>query len=271
MKQFFLAAILFISTMTRSQELYVFSDPASNVPAKSISVKLSSYFLPKPNDANKFMHRYVPEVMFGLSKNFMLRANLSFSNMHTDRFIWESVYLYGKYRIFTRDELHRHFRMAAFADVSYSRNPFHYDEVSLMGDKSGVQAGIIATQLWNKLAISGTISHTQVLHKSRKYANNQVYSFPYQAFNYSLSAGYLILPVEYKDYRQTNLNFYLEFLAQQTLDPNKYYIDMAPAVQFIFNSNTKVNIGYRFQLGSNEMWRMATDTWHVGVERTFLN
>ncbi len=88
--------------------------------------------------------------------------------------------------------------------------------------------------------------------------------------SYSLSAGYLLLPKEYTDYKQTNLNIYTEFLAQQSMDRKAYFIDMAPALQFIFNSNTKLNLGYRFQLGGN-MLRMGKDSWHVGLERTFLN
>jgi hypothetical protein len=45
---------------------------------------------------------------------------------------------------------------------------------------------------------------------------------------------------------------------------------MAPALQFIFNSNAKLNVGYRFQLAGN-MNRMANNSWLVSFERTFLN
>lgn len=265
----FLPVLLVMTIVARSQELYVYTDPASNVPARSISPKISALHVPNPNFEARTMQRIVPEVMIGLNKDWMLRANLSFANMHTERFRWESFYLYGKYRFLSRDDIHRHFRMAAFMDVSYSRNPYHFDEISLVGDKTGVQAGIIATQLWNKLAVSGTLSHTQALHKSRKEATSAAYPLPYQAVNFSLSAGYLVLPKEYTDYRQTNLNLYVEFLSQQTIDPGRYYIDMAPALQLIFNSNTKVNLGYRFQLGS-DMLRMAREGWMVSLERTFF-
>jgi hypothetical protein len=120
--------------------------------------------------------------------------------------------------------------MAAFLQGAYSRAPFHQDEASLDGDKSGIQLGLIATQLWNRLAVSGTISHMQLLDQSRN-SKNVIYvpSRIYQMMNYSLSAGYLVLPKEYTDYKQTNLNIYTEFLAQQSLDRRAYYIDMAPA------------------------------------------
>jgi hypothetical protein len=45
---------------------------------------------------------------------------------------------------------------------------------------------------------------------------------------------------------------------------------MAPALQLIFNSNTKLNFGYRFQLGGT-MQRMAKTSWLISIERTFLN
>jgi len=45
---------------------------------------------------------------------------------------------------------------------------------------------------------------------------------------------------------------------------------MAPAIQFIFNSNTKLNFGYRFQLYGN-MHRMATSLYEVSIDGTFLN
>jgi hypothetical protein len=266
----FIISCLFVFT-AKSQELYVFTEPASNMPAKSISAKLSGMFMGPQVWNDRPMQRYMPEVMFGISKKWMMHVGTTFGDMHTSGFSWESIYIYNKYRFLSKDEIHKHFRMAAFADVAYSRAPFHNDEVSLQGDKSGVQFGLIATQLWNKLAVSGTVSHTQVLDKSRN-SKNTIYipSRIYQAMNYSLSAGYLLFPREYTDYKQTNLNLYAEVLAQQSLDRKAYYVDLAPALQVIFNSNTKLNLGYRFELDGT-MLRMAKTSWLISLERTFLN
>ena len=129
--------------------------------------------------------------------------------------------------------------------------------------------GLVATQLWHKLAVSATVTHTQVLDNSRY---NKVLYIPqrnYQAMNYALSAGYLVFPREYRDYKQTNLNLYIEILSQQTLDRKTNYLDIAPALQLIFNSNAKFNLGYRFQATGN-MSRMANNSWQVSFERTFL-
>jgi len=263
-------SLVFTVFSTRAQELYVFSEPASNMPAHAITVKLTDHFVTSDNIFGRFSHRLMPQVQFGVSKKLMFYIGGTIANMHTPDFRYESVNFYAKYRFLSKDEIHKHFRMAAFIDASATKAPFHYDEITLMGDKSGIEAGLIATQLWHKFALSGTVSHTQVLDKSR---NDKVIYVPeriYQSMNYSLSGGYLLFPKEYTDYKQTNVNVYTELLAEQTLGISKYYVDAAPALQFIFNSNAKLNIGYRFQLSGN-MRRMATNSWLVSFERTFLN
>ncbi len=269
-KPWILVLFLVVTTRIPAQELYVFSEPASNMPAHSISAKLTGHFVTRDNIYGRLSQRYMPEIMFGFSKKVMVHLSATFANMHTNNFDFESVSVYGKYRFLSNDEIHQHFRMAIFADASYTRVPFHYDEITLMGDKSGVEAGIIATQLWNKFALSGTVSHTQVLDRSRHDKVIYVPARNYQSFNYVLSAGYLLLPREYTDYRQLNLNLYFEMLAQQTLDRKAHFVDLAPALQFIFNSNAKLNVGYRFKVSSN-MDRMTNQSWLVSFERTFLN
>lgn len=240
------------------------------MPAHSISAKLTGHFVTNDKIYGRFSQRYMPQVMFGISKKFMLHVGATLGNMHTANFRYESFNFYAKYRFLSKDDIHKHFRMAVFADASSTKAPFHYDEITLMGDKSGIEAGIIATQLWNKLAVSGTVSHTQVLDKSR---NDKVIYVPariYQSMNYSLSGGYLLFPKEYTGYKQTNVNLYAELMAEQSLDIKKHCVDLAPAVQFIFNSNAKLNIGYRFQVSGN-MQRMSTNSWQISFERTFLN
>ena len=270
MKKLFAFLFVFITVKINAQELYVFTEPASNMPAHSISTKLTGHFVTNDNIYGRFTQRWMPELMLGINKSWMVHLYSTFGNMHTSNFKFESYGIYAKYRFFSKDDIHKHFRMAVFADASHTNAPFHYDEITLMGDKSGIAAGLIATQLWNKLAISATVTHTQVLDKSR---NDKVIYVPernYSGMNYSLSAGYLLFPKEYTDYKQTNLNIYTEFLAAQTLDRQTWYIDAAPAIQLIFNSNSKLNVGCRFQL-SGDMERMSKTQWLVSFERTFLN
>ncbi|HRG94213.1 MAG TPA: hypothetical protein PLZ10_14750, partial [Chitinophagaceae bacterium] len=222
-KQSLKLLLLFFVFRANAQELYVFTEPASNIPAHSISLKLTDHFVTSDNIYNRFSHRLMPQVMLGVSKKLMFHIGGSFSNMHTPDFRAESINFYTKYRFLSKDELHKHFRMAVFAEISATKAPFHYDEITLMGDKEGMALGLVATQLWHKLAVSATVTHTQLLDNSRF---NKVLYIPqrnYQAMNYSLSAGYLVFPKEYRDYKQTNLNLYLEILSQQTLDRKTNY------------------------------------------------
>lgn len=270
MKQFFIGALLLMTGhVLTAQELYVFSEPASNVPAKSVSVKYTGKFL-KSSHNDRIGQRHMPEVMVGLNKEWMLRASTTMSDMYSSNLRWESAKLYTKYRFLSVDDVHKHFRMAAFAEASYSRNDMMYDELSLDGDQSGIQGGVILTQLWDKLAVSTTLGYLQVIQSQPPLHHVGMEKFPEQAFNYSLSAGYLLLPRHYTSYKQTNVNLYAELLGQQTLDNKKFYVDFAPAIQFIFNSTAKLNAGYRIQLNS-DMNRMAQNRLQLSFEYVFLN
>jgi hypothetical protein len=270
MQKLILLLLVTGSLFATGQELYVFTEPASNIPAHSVSARLTGHFVPNDKIYGRTAQRYMPELMFGFSKKIMVHVSATLSNMHTDDFKFESYSLYAKYRFYSKDDIHKHFRMAIFADASKTNAPFHYDEISLMGDKSGIQLGLVLTQLKNRFALNGTVGHTQVFDRSR---NSEVIYVPprnYQSVDYSLSAGYLLFPRNYVDYDQTNINLYLELLGQQILDHKQHYLDLGPAVQFIFNSNLKLNLGYRFQL-SSDMQRMNDHSWQISIERIFLN
>ena len=247
-----------------SQELYVFTEPASNMPSKSVSMRFTGRF----PTTSVFKHRYVPEAMIGISKNWMAHVSGTVSDYYYSNLQLESGKIYGKYRFLSNDDVHRHFRMAAFGEMAYSKAPYLYDDANLDGDNSGLQAGLIATQLINKLAVSSTVSYTRLFSVVSEKLLNTVPT--YNVVNYSFSAGYLILPKAYKNYKQTNVNAYIELLGAKSIDQNKYAIDFAPAVQCIFDSNSKVNIAYRFQIAGN-MSRMAMNTFQIAFEHTLFN
>ncbi len=215
-----------------------------------------------------FKQRYVPEAMVGISKNWMMHLSGTMSDYYSHNLQLESGKFYGKYRFLSNDDVHQHFRMAAFGEIAFSKAPYLYDDANLDGDNSGFQSGLIATQLISKLAVSSTVSYARIFNVKTEKLLNQAPS--YNVVNYSFSAGYLILPKAYKNYEQTNLNAYIEMLVAKNIDQNKYDIDIAPAVQCIFNSNSKLNIGYRFQLAGN-MNRMAKSTVQVAFEHTLFN
>ncbi|HEX6846334.1 MAG TPA: hypothetical protein VF144_05125 [Chitinophagaceae bacterium] len=265
----YLSAFLLMAALSSSgQELFPYSEPASNMPAKSLALKMGA-MLGEGAHGKGLGQRYTPEVMFGLSKKWMVHGAITLSNMYENFFYYESARVYAKYRFLSNDDVHKHFRMAAFATAAYSRNHLQHNELNLMGDHSGIQAGIIATQLWNKLAVSGTASLIEVFDEAR---NNKPPEYAFESFNYSLSAGYLLFPRNYKDYDQTNLNLYFEVLGARNLDweYEKYYIDFAPSLQLIFKSTSKLNLGYRFQVKS-DIYRNMEDSWMISYEHIFLN
>jgi hypothetical protein len=270
MKKIFTSIFIATVCSVSAQELYPFTEPASNLPANSSSAKLAAMY-GKAVHGDRILQRYTPALLFGINKNMMLTVNLTLSDMHEPYFYFESVRLYAKYRFFSRDDVHKHFRLAAFANIAYSRNHLDYNELSLYGDHSGVQAGVIATQLWHKLAVSGSASLLEVLDEKRNDKSlPQQYAF--ESLNYSLSAGYLLFPRNYSDYKQANLNLYAELLGGRNLDwkYEKYFLDLAPSVQLIFNSTGKLNIGYRFEL-SSDIYRLMRRGFMISYEHLFLN
>src|SRR5215212_9798022 len=125
-----------------SQELYIFTEPASNMPSHSISGKITGKYSKHPAATNH-MQRYSPEVMFGLNKKWMVHFASTFSDMYTRNIRWESARTYVKYRFLSNDDVHKHFRMAAFGEYSYTRNIEIYDDISIQGDQSGYESGFI--------------------------------------------------------------------------------------------------------------------------------
>src|SRR5882672_5111395 len=139
MKGFLFSIVVLLATTGYSQELYVFSEPASNMPAHSLSFKLTGHFVANDPIYGRFSQRYMPQLMLGASKKLMIHLGATFSDMHTANFLYESFSVYAKYRFLSNDDIHKHFRMAVFVQGSSTNAPFHYDEIDLMGDKSGIE------------------------------------------------------------------------------------------------------------------------------------
>lgn len=269
MKKIAFSIFLFCFIHADAQELYPYAEPASNLPAQSLSVKLGAMY-GKGIHGDRILQRYTPSVLLGISKKWQVAGSLSLGDMHEPFFYFESAKIYTKYRFLSLDQVHKHFRMAAFATASFSRNHPDHNELNLSGDHTGIQAGVIVTQLWNKLALSGTGSILEVLNNER-WEKTSPQQYAYESWNYSLSAGYLVFPRSYKNYRQTNLNLYAELLGGRNLNrkAEKYFTDLATSVQLIFNSTGKLNVGYRFLL-SSDIYRLMKNSWMVSYEYLFL-
>ena len=259
--------LLLLGSSIHAQELYINTEPASNMPARSLAIKQSVKFFSASNGPVNNT-RHATELMLGASKNLMLHAAATYGAVNNTPFGLESIRAYGKYRFFSADGMYSHFRMAAFAEVAHSNTKPMFQELSLQGDHSGMQAGLVFTQLLHKLAVSSTVSYLSVNGISKTHQLQMRY--PTAAVNYSLSFGHLVLPKKYTSYDQTNFNIYAEFLGQTLKGGQKSYLDFAPGLQLIFKSKVKLNVAYRYNLHGN-MTRMASSSWMIGGEWLFLN
>lgn len=273
----FFATYLFLafSKNLEAQELYVYSEPASTVPAKSLSLKYASKWMTESELGHDHTSsRQMLESTLGLRKNLTIRPGISFGNMYNVypdlKLRFESVSLYAKLRLLSVDNIHTHFRVAAFAKGVLSKNDLQFEELTADGDQTAFQGGLIITQLLHKLAISGTGSFVEILHGDRWKDFGAPSFYGYQSFNYSLSAGYLLFPRKYTSYDQTNFNLYIEMMGSKGLDRDFAFLDLAPAIQVIVNSNAKFNLGYRFQVAGGA-YRMANSSLSISYERSFLN
>ena len=277
-KQFFSSILLMLlmpCIKVGAQELYAYSEPASTVPAKSLSLKYAGKWMTESELGHDHTSaRHMLESTFGISKYLTIRPGVSFGNMYNEypdlKLRFEAASIYAKLRLLSVDNVHRHFRMAAFLKAVVSKNDLQFEELTADGDQTALQGGLIFTQLLHKLAISGTGSLVEVVHADRWKDFGAQTFYGYRSFNYSMSAGYLLFPRKYTSYDQTNLNLYVELIGSKGLDRDYAFADLAPALQLIVNSNAKINVGYRFQI-SGGAYRMARESLSISYERTFLN
>ena len=267
MKFIIISVLIVLSYSGSAQELFTATEPASNRPARSIGFRVD-HSLMDETGTSRINYHLIPEVMIGVYNILSVLGGVFLSN-RSDRFRYEGASLYAKYRFLSRDQLQRHFRMASFVRVSTNNSDIHQQELSVYGHNTGFEAGIVATQLLKKVAISSSVSYVKVTD------NGNGNKFPYNgrerdAVNYSLSFGKLMWPKTYFNYRQLNLNLMLELLAQRNLESGKYFIDAAPTVQFIVNSQSRIDISYRKELGSN-MLRTAPNGFVIRLEHTLFN
>lgn len=265
-KLVFLILILFCFIKLNAQELFVVTEPASNMPAKSFGIRTMNSIM-YAND-NVINYHNMPELMLGINNKLMIHAQGFFSNRQDGGIETEGGSLYAKYGFLSIDDIKKHFRMAAFARYSFNKADIHQEEIETMGHNTGYEIGVVATQLLHKVALSSSVSFEKALDNKPKYI------FPTnqnsKALNYTFSAGKLMLPKTYKNFKQTNLNLMCEFLGQVLLPSNKSYLDIVPSAQLIFTSQFRVDFGYRYQLYSN-MQRTAPNGFIVKLEYTWFN
>ena len=261
-----LIIFLLAGSAAHAQELFVYTEPASNMPLGSLGVRLANMIM-NEQSTSRYDYHLIPELMWGVNKRLMLHADGFISNQDKN-FALEGGSFYAKYRFLSKDQVHNHFRLAGYARASINNSVIHQEEIDLYGHNSGWQAGIVGTELLHKTALSANISYLQAMDNSsdNKFPSGQSKNAVY----YSFSFGQLLLPKEYTDYKQTNMNLMIEMLGQTLGSNGKSYLDLAPSLQFIFNSQARIDVGYRQQLYSS-IYRTAPNGFLIRFEYLFFN
>ncbi|WP_374950951.1 hypothetical protein [Mucilaginibacter sp.] len=264
MRNILLAVCLMASACTVfGQELYVNTEPASNMAARSLGIRLENQGFSDPS----FKNRTTLEAMYGATGKLMLHGAAYLSDFYQPGQRFEGGSFYGKYRFYSQDTVQAHFRGAVFGKAAISSNPYTLQEIALEGDNTGIQAGIIFTKLIHKVAFSGSASYLRAFDNP---GNVLPILGARNGIAYTASAGLLVLPKNYTSYNQVNLNIYAEVLGKTNPGYGQSYLDVAPAVQLIFNSVCRLDFSYRTPL-YNQMQRNSANMYLVRFEYNFFN
>lgn len=266
MRKVIILIMVFAFQKNHSQELFVVIDPASNVPANSLAVNIMQSAF-KEKFETGYNYHLMPEVTYGINKNFMIRGS-AFISTRSDALYAEGGGFMVKYRFLSNDDLNSHFRMAAYGRYSFNRADIHQEQIEIQGHNTGFETGIIATKLIHKLAISSSVSFEKALDNKPNYPFPNI--FGDNATNYSISFGKLMYPKKYTNFKQTNINLMVEFVGQTINENGKSYVDVVPAIQFIINSQARIDLAYRQELVSS-MLRTAPNGVYLNLYYTFFN
>ena len=250
-----------------AQELFTYTEPASNMAAHSFGIR-STQTLMKSEEGNHYSLHFLPECMWAFSRKFMAHVEGFFSNRNGS-FVGEGGGVYGKYRFYSNDDIHSHFRMAFYGQFSMNTSDVHREAIDLKGHNSGYELGLVFTKLQHKTAVSGSFSTVHALSNG----SNADQKFPdssRSAIGYTLSVGQLVLPKNYISYNQVNWNIMLEMLGQTNLETKKSYLDLAPVLQWVILSKMRVDLGYRFAMMKN-LSRSNPEGFLLRFEYNFFN
>ncbi|HEU4716890.1 MAG TPA: hypothetical protein VFU15_03615, partial [Bacteroidia bacterium] len=182
MKQFFITFSCFLlPAFLFSQELFPNTEPASNMPKGVLAFRIAGEYyseVGQPRIWTGYRFKY------GFTARMEADLTIGLSNHHGDLlppgfvstdgnigphthggkkgiyypYRFEGIDIYAKYRFLNIDGEHRHFRMAAYAEISTARVAHDETEPNLMmEDNAGAGGGIVATYLYHKLAVSTTL------------------------------------------------------------------------------------------------------------------
>ncbi|HET9136582.1 MAG TPA: hypothetical protein VFO76_08090, partial [Candidatus Kapabacteria bacterium] len=253
-----------------AQELFIQTEPASNMPAGRFGLRVSSDVW---QESGATLARVGGELMYGLTKELMVHAQAYGSNQLSG-FELETVGLYAKYRFFTDDAFKHHVRLAAYADILVGTHA-SMPEFSFKGSGPAISGGFIATLLENRLALSSTVGVSHALKDipipGMTYRN-------ITGINASFSAGYLLYPSHYQSYNDPNINVYAELLGYRSwYDMEMVYSTKAKqgtelilslGPQLILNSVLRIDLAYSTTIYNSYDWKRS-NSFFARVEYNF--
>ena len=307
--------LLSLSLPVRAQELYPITESASNIPKGVLGIR---YFSETYNEVDRMRNLFALRVMYSLTPKLTVEATPTISNHHnkqlpsefpthntpqigvTHPYLFNGVDFYAKYRFLTIDGENSHFRAALYGEYSVLKVAHDEAEPTLLDDNSGVGAGLITTYLKDHFAVSFTggiimpFKYTGDVPDQLQGLPGTPATITYgNAYNYSLSFGYLLFPKSYSSYNQTNWNIYLEFIgkdyqALQMQVGNIYYnspkysintqgnkalqgiqyLEVYPGIQSIIRSDLRVEFSLGFP-AINRSYVHFYPVYNIGVQRYF--
>jgi hypothetical protein len=252
--KFFIAFFLCIlfARQSASQELFINTEPASNMPRNSYGFRLGSENFIQDK---MIKSRTDFEFMYGFSADLMGHIMVHSSNYYGN-YNYNNFGLYAKYRLYTDDGFKSHFRIAGYAEGAFGKQRNTFADIELEGGNSGFGAGLIFTELQNRLAISSTIGIITLVPVVE--ASPGILFEKISNYSFSLSAGYLIYPPQYTGYNNLNFNLYCELLGKyiafnkiedsQNTAEHGTVLDLAVGPQFIINSLARLDLSVRTRL-----------------------
>ncbi len=286
--------LILICSVSFGQELFPHAQPASTMPKGLVGVRFT-YDRYREQSSGRNKDSYHLRFMYGITAKWTIMATLGISNHHyktypTDllnfffnhhlqsypspAYALEGINLYTKYRFFTRDNYHQHFRLAVFVEACNSFVAHDNAEPTLMTDNTGYGGGLIATYLYERFAASLTAGFIHPLMYTQD--DIQVKFQSGDAAYLELSTGYRVWPLKYASYSDININIYSEFAYKKyggayveqygkEIDFSPYaasspytvealsagsYVDGHFYVQFISNSNSRLDVGVTLALSN---------------------
>lgn len=304
---------LCLAASGRAQELYPMNEPASTVPKGVLGVKIMSE---TNSEVRRIRNQFAARFQYGLTSRLTVWAQPMVSNHHGKElpndminhhqigantiyysttinygnpypYSFSGLHFYAKYRFLNFDQDDAHFRMAAYGEYTVLGLQAHDEsEPHLQGDNAGPGAGIIATWLKNRFAVS--FNGGYILPDAYRETDTfRQFELEYgNAWTYNLSLGYLIYPKEYKSYQQSNYNLYVEFMGKKYDDAIFYrrgelvdiassalqggaYLDVYFGIQRIVRSNDRIELTLGFPL-INKSYRHFYPVLNLAWQRYFF-